>query len=209
MTEVFNVSKLPGLMLLFLLVGACAVSQSVPEDRFYRLEPLQPQVSMASPALRGGLRVDNIQADPLHSGRAVIYRDYDGPLQLRRYHYEFWVDQPPRLLDRLLLSYLRNSRVADRIIGPAGFATVAYHLQLRMLKFEQVRKQQSSTVEVSLQATLSSVPVGTILWIHTYTQQQSVTGRQMEAFAQAMQRAVEKLFVALQVDLAASLAGGA
>jgi ABC-type uncharacterized transport system auxiliary subunit len=152
----------------------------------------------------GGLAVDYVQADPLRSGRAVIYSDRDHPLQLQRYHYEFWVDQPPRLLHQALLSYLRDSGVADTVIDTTVPATVDYRLRLRLLKFEQVLERQSADVEVALQATLSSGPAEEVLWTRTYTQRQSSGSLRIDAAASAMQVALGELFAALQADLAAS-----
>lgn len=191
-------------LLLFLLLGACATTEPVPEDRFYRLERIQPQHIFAVPVLRGGLAVDHIQADPLRSGRAVIYRDHDQPLQLQRYHYEFWVDQPPRLLHQALLSHLRDSGVADTVMNTGEPSAAAYYLRLRLLKFEQVLDRESAHVEVALQATLSSGRSDALLWTRTYAQRQAGSGRQMHATARAMQLALGELFAALQADLATS-----
>jgi ABC-type uncharacterized transport system auxiliary subunit len=199
-----GVSKTIGWMLLLLFLSACATTQPVPEDRFYRLERIQPQHTLAEPVLYGGLAVDYVQADPLRSGRAVIYSDRDHPLQLQRYHYEFWVDQPPRLLHQALLSYLRDSGVADTVIDTTVPATVDYRLRLRLLKFEQVLERQSADVEVALQATLSSGPAEEVLWTRTYTQRQSSGSLRIDAAASAMQVALGELFAALQADLAAS-----
>ncbi len=197
-------NKTIGLLLLFLLVGGCVSTEPVPEDRFYRLERIRPVQTLVKPALHGGLAVDYVQADPLRSGRAVLYSDRDHPLQLQRYHYEFWVDQPPRLLHQALLSYLRDSGVADRVVDTAVTTAAAYRLQLRLLKFEQVLNGQSADVEVAMQATLSSGAADTVLWTRTYEHRQAGSSRQMHATAGTMQQALGELFATLQADLAAS-----
>lgn len=189
---------------LLLFLSACATTQPVPEDRFYRFERIPPPRTLAAPVLRGGLAVDYVQADPLRSGRAVLYSDRDQPLQLQRYHYEFWVDQPPRLVRQALLTYLRDSGVADSVIDAADPTGAAYRLHLRLLKFEQVLDRQSAAVEVALQATLLSGPSDTLLWTRTYTQRQPAGSRQMHASAHAMQLALGEVFAALQADLAAA-----
>ncbi len=125
-------------LLMLLLLGGCASTTPVPEDRFFRVNPVHPHRVLSEPALTGGLAVDYMQADPLRSGRAVLYSDSRQPLQLQRYHYEFWVDQPPRMVRQALAAYLRETGVADAVVDIDSRTNSAYRLGTRLLKFEQV-----------------------------------------------------------------------
>jgi ABC-type uncharacterized transport system auxiliary subunit len=191
------------LTLLWLLLAAgCASTAPVPEDRFYRLDTAQPPVRLPRPLLTGGLAVDSVQADPLHSGRAILFSERGRPLQLQRYHYEFWVDQPPRMVQQALVSWLRATGVADSVAGGDERAA-AWRLSARLLKFEEVRDGSGAAhVEVAMQFTLLSTASDRPLWTRDYIQQQAFSGAQMYATAQAMQAALSGLFAELQADLA-------
>ena len=185
-----------------LLLAACATSPPVPEDQFYQLEPVMPEQVLAAPVLKGGLEIDYTEADPLRSGRAVLYSETAQPLQLMRYHYAYWVDQPPRLLHAQLLGYLRASGIADRVVDNGQRGTVAYRLKTRLLKFEQLRGGATPEVEVALEASLERLPAGPVLWNTVYSQRRASDKDDMHATAAAMHTALAGVLQALQQDLA-------
>jgi len=191
------------LALVFILAG-CGSTGPVPEDRFYQLQTnVSVTAVLTQPALRGGLRVDYVIADPLRSGRAVLYRDMRRPLELQRYHYEFWIDQPPRMIHQALLHYLRSSGVADSVQDDTRNGNADYRLYTRLLRFERVVGDGTSTVELELEATLYSKRSGLPLWTGVYLQQQESDGKDMHASARAMQKALEAVLDSLLADLAA------
>jgi ABC-type uncharacterized transport system auxiliary subunit len=188
-------------VLLSLILGGCASTASIPEDRFYRLDPVHPRQVLSRPVLTGGLAVDYVQADPLRSGRAVLYSDTRQPLQLQRYHYEFWIDQPPRMVRQALTSYLREAGVADQVVEFDTRTGSTYRLGVRLLKFEQILDQGSAGVELAIQVSLATGSPDVLLWTQVYEQSQTSTSRQMHDMASAMQSALDGLFADLQTDL--------
>jgi ABC-type uncharacterized transport system auxiliary subunit len=197
------VNRVIACLLLLLAASGCSSTAPVPEDRFYRLEPVGPLQSLERPLLTGGLAVGDVLADPMRSGRAILYGERDRPLQLKRYHYEFWVDQPPRMVHQVLLSWLRASGVADSV-ADGDDVSAAWRLSGQLLKFEEIRDDSGAAhVEVAMQFSLSSASSNRPLWTRDYTRRQPVGGEPMYATAQAMQSALTGLFSELQADLAA------
>ncbi|MFQ5643386.1 MAG: ABC-type transport auxiliary lipoprotein family protein [Thiogranum sp.] len=191
------------LALLFVLT-ACSTTGTVPEDRFYQLqtnlsaEPVPPEA-----VLEGGLRVDYVMADPLRSGRAVLYRDVRKPMELHRYHYEFWVDQPPRMIHQALLYYLRSSGIAATVQDDSRHVDAGYRLRTRLLRFERVVGDGAPEVELELEASLYSERAGAVVWTGVYLQRQASDGKDMHATTRAMQQALEGVLESLRTDLAA------
>jgi len=142
-------------------------------------------------------------ADPLRSGRAVLYRDMRKPLELHRYHYEFWVDQPPRMIHQALLNYLRSSGIAGTIQGDSRHADTDYRLETRLLRFERVVGDGAPKVELELESTLYSERTRSAMWTAVYLQQQESDGKDMHASTRAMQKALEHVLESLLADLAA------
>jgi len=190
------------LMLTFIL-AACSSSGPVPEDRFYQLKTnVSVATKLPGPVLSGGLRVDSVAADPLRSGRAVLYRDMHKPLELHRYHYEYWVDQPPRMIHQALLHYLRSSGIADTIRDDTRRASSDYILYTRLLRFERIVGDGAPKVELELEVTLYSERSGSVVWTAVYLQRQESEGKGMHASVRAMQKALERVLESLVTDLA-------
>lgn len=187
---------------LYFVLG-CASTAPVPEDRFYQLDISGSPTTLTVPVLRGGLNVDYVTADPLRNGRAVLYRDAVKPLELQRYHYEFWVDHPPRMVHRALLQYLRSAGVADAVVDGSDRTDAAHRLRIRLLKFEQVLGPESQGIEVELEISLYSESTGSVEWAGVYLQRQDSGSRDIHATARAMQKALEQIFRSLVVDLEA------
>lgn len=184
-----------------LLLMACAGGQSIPEDRFYRLDARVHIDAAASPVFTDGLVIDPVTADPLRSGRAVVYRQAEKPLQLQRYHYEYWVDQPPRLVGRVLLDTLRESAVADVVYTGGRRTTARYRMTARLLRFEKVVQADSADVELELEVSVTEQGSEQPLWHSVYLERRAGGDRSMHAAAEAMRQALSDVMRRLVNDL--------
>ena len=187
---------------LVLLLTACAGSSPVPEDRFYRIDEVQPSQVYPAPVINGGLDIDYTEADPLRSGRAVLYSERATPLQLNRYHYAFWVDKPPRIVQARLEQFLRASGVADRLGDGGQREPARYRLETRLLAFEQVRGGATPEVKLTLEASLEQLPAGPVLWTRRFSSSRPAGADDMHATAAAMHAALQDVLNSLQEALA-------
>ncbi|TCK18973.1 ABC-type uncharacterized transport system auxiliary subunit [Thiogranum longum] len=192
--------------LVLLVLAACSAGVPAPEDRFYEIGLSSPAVQ-AQPSLTGGLLVGRVEADPLRNGRAILYRHADRPLELRRYHYEFWADQPPRMIQQALLETLRQSGVADRVETEGKRPQFRYELAVRVLRFESLVESGRALADIELEAVLHSTRDGKSLWTKVYRQQTSSRSGDMHALADAMRKSLEQIFERLIGDLKATDAG--
>jgi len=184
---------------LFVL-AACSVGTPIPEDRFY---DINPEISTASmePVLKGGLSIAHVNADPLRNGRAILYRDERRPLELSRYHYEFWADQPSRMIQQALLGALRQSGVADRVESEGRHPHFRYELAVKVRHFESLLDSGRTNADVELEVGLHTVSDGNPVWIKVYRQRIMSSKGDMHALADAMQQALGKIFEQLIRDL--------
>lgn len=185
------------------MLSACGTTSPVPEDRFYELEPVSPSLSVAEPVFPAGLGVAKVTADPLRSGRAVLYRDSRKPLEVKRYHYEYWVDQPPRMVRQALLEYLRASGVADPVRGGVGRDKGDYALQTNLKRFDRLLGAGQPRVEIELEASIYANGSGQPLWSNNYLHRQDSKTSDMHATAEAMQTALATILQSMVEDLAA------
>lgn len=100
--------------------------------------------------LTGGLAVAPVQTPALYQDRAIVYRTTGQPLQLRRHHYHYWSEHPPRLLQAYLVDYLRASGLADRVLEEDPSGAARYRLLARLERFDQIRGAQGAGVDVAL-----------------------------------------------------------
>lgn len=196
-----NTFALPGLFLLALVLTGCGIMAPAPEDHFYRVEPRFQGTPDAEPQLGGTLVIDAVNADPLRSGRAVLFREQDTPLQLQRYHYAFWVEQPPRMIQQQLLQYIRNSGIAKSVQdGKTALRNPEYEIRPRLLRFEQVVGKNHPDVELEMEVVFHAAGSDTV-WTRIYQQQLTADGDDMHATASAMQKALGQVFAEILKDL--------
>lgn len=190
---------------VLLLLAGCGTTAPVPEDRFYQLDVAGAAASRATPVLSGGLMIDRVSADPLRSGRAILYSEIKKPLELKRYHYEFWVDQPPALVQRALLGYFREAGFADRVLDGTDRSDARYRLSARLQRFEQLRDSASNQAEIDLEleATLYATTSRAALWTQRYRMRRPVPETGMHATAAAMEGALTAILDDMARDLAA------
>jgi cholesterol transport system auxiliary component len=186
-----------------LLLAGCGTTAPLPEDRFYQLNPGVTTESRVAPVLSGGLIIDRVSADPLRSGRAILYSDNKTPLELRRYHYEFWVDQPTKLVQQALHARFRGTGFADRVLDGDDGANARYRLSTRLQRFEQLRDSthDSADVVVELEATLYANSSRTVIWTQRYHQRQPVGEPGMHATVTAMEAALHAVLDSMGSDL--------
>ncbi|MAT64220.1 MAG: hypothetical protein CMN57_01075 [Gammaproteobacteria bacterium] len=147
-------------LLMLLLAGGCAGPAAVPEDSYYRLARAEPAARLSRPLLTGGLVVVEVQTPALYQDRAIVYRTTEQPLQLRRHHYHYWSERPPRLLQAYLVDYLTAAGLADRVQGEDYAGEARYRLHARLERFDQIRGARGAGVEVALEFELHDRDTG-------------------------------------------------
>ena len=103
-----------------LTLAGCAEVAVVP-DRHYRLLHDAPSAQPAEPALDGTLLVKRFRADGVLAQRPIVWADASSPRELQQYHYHFWNDPPPLLVQELVVDVLRAGRAADGHLPGARF----------------------------------------------------------------------------------------
>ena len=143
------------LLVAGLLAGAGCAGGDVPRDRYYRLEAGAPAAPLATPTLPGSLRVAPLRGDALTRGTALLYSDPASPSEVHRLAYEHWVDSPPAMLQRALTDFLREARVADRVLPAYASSQVDWVVSGRIRRLERIVSQAGSRAVLELELGLS------------------------------------------------------
>ncbi|MFN2309202.1 MAG: ABC-type transport auxiliary lipoprotein family protein [Gammaproteobacteria bacterium] len=194
------------LLVVVALLSACAGTRQVPEDSFYRLD-IEPPAAMApalAPALTGNLSVQVGATAPLYRDRALLYSEARQPGRLQRYHYHYWVDSPPRLVQRGLAAYLRAAAVAPGVVTPEDAVDTRYRLRVDIERFEHRRAGAGGAVHVGLALTLSEPGAGRLLSQDHLVAEVAVRGAAHADLVAAYRQALQTLYADVLTRLRAS-----
>lgn len=178
-----------------LLLAACVGGQPpVPEDRFYRLPETDGSEHFAEALLNGTVGIARLSADGLHHERAVLYIESERPLEIRRHHYFYWSDSPPRLIQAHLLDYLRAVGVGERVVPYDPALRMDHVISGRLLRFERLLGAQGPAVAVSLELQLDARGDGGPARIGTYSVTRPVADGSVNAAVQGFGAALEEIY---------------
>ncbi|MDH5472624.1 MAG: ABC-type transport auxiliary lipoprotein family protein [Gammaproteobacteria bacterium] len=122
---------------LLLVLQACSFSGSAPpEEHFYRLAVAGADSSFAQPLYKN-IYIRPVMADGIYNERAMLYVEDDSPLEVRRYHYHYWITTPARLVQEEFRSYLLSTGITRQLLSqqPGEPELV---LAIQLVKFERL-----------------------------------------------------------------------
>ena len=120
---------------LLLILGACT-QPALPDDHFYRLGAAPAEG--ISGALTGVIEVSRFIADGLAGRRPIVYTDGGDGREGQSYHYHFWSEPPPIMLQNTLVAYLRATNRGAQLVTPDMRVEPDYIISGKIRRFEQV-----------------------------------------------------------------------
>ncbi len=140
---------------LCLFLGACSRQPPVPEDLFYRLPAPQAVTRLHSPIVEKLVWVNILESDGLHRERAIVFTNDSQGIRLQQHHYHFWMEPPPRLLQRQLVRYLRAVDFSPMVLSENRVAPDGVVIAGRILRFERELVGDSTQAVVGLELRFS------------------------------------------------------
>jgi len=182
------------------LLTACGLGGgSVPQDHYYKL-PLLDISAQSAPHFKQ-LVIKPVKATGLYHDRAILYIEQEKPLELKRYHYNFWSETPANLLHSALYQGLSSSAIAQSISRDIEASRPDYIIDSRIVRFEREIYSGNVTVHVALDISVRSGHDISDQWTKRYSSQQLLTTTAMHPSAEAFGRAVQDISEQLISDL--------
>lgn len=191
------------LLATLLLLTGCSSAPPIPTNSFYRLDIAAPEVRLDSPVLKDTLSVQVGAAMPLYRDRALLHSEAGAETSLQRYHYHYWIDTPPHLLQIELADYLRDAGVAAVVVMPEDSVNEVYRLRLDIDRFEHLRGANGGKVSVGLRVLLTERSAGRLLLQDRLVAEAVVQGEDFARLTAGYQQAVTELFERVVVLLQA------
>ncbi|MEX2641907.1 MAG: ABC-type transport auxiliary lipoprotein family protein [Acetobacterales bacterium] len=202
-----SVARLAGVFALVLVAASCAAPQEAPRDQFYRLSVDFQGSSPQAPVLQGTLQVDRFLADGLLIERALVYSSVEAPDRLMQYHYHYWTEALPRMLQGQLVSYLRGANVAGTIVTTEQRADPDYSVGAKLRRMEQIVRPGNPLVALTMEFSLRRESDGKLMLIKVYEVEREAPDRTMTGTVSAMNAAVSDVYAAFTRDLGIAAGG--
>ena len=180
------------------LVG-CA-QETVPQDHFYRLSVAAPAQAFGAPPLQGTLEVVRPDADGLIASRPIVYSNARTPNRVEEYHYHFWTESPPILVQDALVTHLRGAGAAKVVVTPEVRVEPDYELSGRLSRFEQVRGAGAKVV-VEAEFRLRERTDDRLLLLKTYRAETATESESVSDAVAAFDTALAEVLAALIRDI--------
>ena len=195
-------SKITALLFTGLMVGfvsACAVPPPAPEDAFYRLSPRADQPQVSVPVLKGTVEVDRFVAAGSLANRPLLFSE-PGSSAVSEYHYHFWIEAPPILLQNALVSYLRSTGLAERVVTPDMRVRPDYTVRGRLMRLETVLGDNAIGV-AEFELSLRRESDGELLVLGEYRAEVPSGPDGVKTDVSAIEKAVNKAFADFAQDI--------
>lgn len=176
------------------LLAGCGSAPPIPSNSFYRLDIAAPATRLEAPLLNGILSVQVGAAIPLYRDRALLHSEPGAAGTLQRYHYHYWIDTPPHLLQISLADYLRSLGVAPVVVMPEDGVEEQYRLRLDIDRFEHQRGPGGGLVSVGVRVLLTERTTGRLLFQKRLQADAAVQGDDFTRLAAGYQQATTELF---------------
>lgn len=198
----FLLRRLSSLLLAGLVVQGCSLKQPNPAKQSFLLEPVRAGEARAnsSPVQ---VRVRNIQVAAPFEGKGFVYRTSE--LGYKADFYNEFLTSPRALIGGQLQAWLSASKVFRNMLPPGSVIEATHSLDGNVSALYGDFQNPSSpkavlAAEFFISRERTSLPA--IVFHKSYRQEIAIGGRQPEALARGWTLALEKIFAALEADVA-------
>lgn len=181
-----------------LLVLAGCAQPKLPQENYYRLMVAEP--ADGSVILDGFLVVEPFIGNGLTSERALLYSASDAPLRVQQYHYHYWIDPPPQMIQDQVVAYLRSGGYAAKVVTPEMRLLPDYALTGRIKRLERIVDGSRFVAVMELEIGLSNAHDNSLILLKTYVAEEPA-GKDMISTVEAFNRGITKILEKFVADL--------
>ena len=183
------------------LAGCFGAAPAVPKEQYYRLIADQPS-EQASRKIKGGIEIVPFAGEGVMSERPLLFTA-DGGRKLEQRNYAYWTDAPPQMLRDQLVTYLKQSGIADSVAPSELRLDSAYVIRGTIRRLEQMVGSGSGAV-ISLELAVMETSSDRLILSKVYTAEKPTSGDNIDGAVAALNDGLDEIFAAFAGDLAAA-----
>ncbi len=162
---------------------------SVRPSKYYSMELPDAAATGAAP-LNVSLLVGRVSAPQLYRDDRLIYRTSN--TQVGAYEYHRWAEPPAAMIEAMLVRRLRAGGRFRSVQSLASNARGDYILRGRLHHLEEVTNGTGVSARVALEVELFERGSGGAVWTHFYSADEPVSGKEVPAVVEALNRGIHK-----------------
>lgn len=187
-----------------LLLSGCMGQTTVPEDHYYRLPDIFPDERMTKPVIEGTLGVELFQLNGIPNTRSMLYVESSHPNELKQYHYRHWVDSPEKLINTSIVTFLKESGVADDVKHANDKTPLDNIIRGRIIRFERIMENSSPKIIVKLAMSVDSSQGEQPVKSKIYEAVITADNKSMDVTVTTFSDALKIIYQALLLDILAA-----
>lgn len=190
------------LIFLHVSLTACSLSGSqVPSDHFYRLP--DAVATRSSQQLFDKILIRPVQVEGLYHERSLLYVEDHAPLEIKRYHYHYWVETPARLVQKHMQRYLQTSDIAGDVTLNPSYDVADIEITPVITGFERVIQNGTIRSHVEIDCHVQYAAGAGKSWSRVYTATIVASDATIHSSARAFGQALDQIMTTLLKDLSA------
>jgi ABC-type uncharacterized transport system auxiliary subunit len=189
------------LPIVALLAGCFGSAPAVPKEQYFRLIAAAPADPIGK-HISGGLEIVPFAGEGVMSDRPLLFTA-DGGRKLEQRNYAYWTDAPPQMLRDQLVTYLRQTGVADNVSPSELRLDTAYTVQGTIRRLEQLVGSKTGAA-ISLEIAVIEKADDRLVLSKVYTAEKPTSGENIDDAVGALNDGLNEIFAAFAGDLAAA-----
>lgn len=188
------------LMLITMVLSSCSFSGAkIPSDHYYRL----PEVDTKKQTTKifETILVNAVKVEGLYHERSILYVEQKAPLEVKRYHYHYWVETPAKLIRKYVQNHLLQSGLVDNVLVSASRHVKYLETDITIHRFERNLNQGGVQILVSLQMSANNTQDQAELLNKLYSAKVNAHSDSMHATAEAFGQALNQIMLEFTADL--------
>jgi len=176
-----------------LMLSACSSQPPVPVNKYYHFPEPIVDVKKAGDKSIKSILIRRPIVNGIYNERAILNSRLSKPLEINRYHYHLWVQNPSLSVQDSLVKYLSQSEVAE-VIDRKNRIKESVIIGSRILRFEQIKSNTESYALVRIVFTVNKMGKSVIYEFEGKVKAENLTIHSLVvAFGQAMDKVTVRL----------------
>ena len=189
-------------VLSVMMIGILAACGAAPAKRYFELS-IAAIAGPAVPRVDRTLAIEPTTVARLYDNIRIPYRVSD--FELKYYPYEFWAQDPGRVVDAALAGFFRAKPVFTRLAGFAPDSDQDITLRPRLHVIEEVDAAAEWQARLAMTLEFVEAKSGKVLVTHSFDRTARMAVKKVEALPEALSRILEQELAAAVVELAKAL----